>query len=130
MDKKIKSLEPPDSLYLKAAEGRLGLGDLNSANNELEKIDPELRAHPGVLIMRCQIYFKAEKWDTLAEVSETLIKLLPEMPQSWINLAYAVRRKTGGSISQAKEILLEAEQKCPREYLFPFNLACYYSQLH
>jgi tetratricopeptide (TPR) repeat protein len=130
MSKKLKPLEPPDSLYLDAAEGWLGLGDVVSANESLDEISSEMRAHPAVLIMRCQIYFKAEKWDMLAEVSETLIKLLPEMPESWVNFAYAVRRKTDGSILAAKEILLEAESKFPHEYLFPFNLACYFSQLN
>ncbi len=40
-----------------------------------------------------------------------------------------MRRKTGGGIPQAKEILLGVEPKFPRDYLFPFNLACYCSQL-
>jgi len=66
----------------------------------------------------------------VAEISEALTKLLPEAPEVWTDFAYAARRKTGGSISEAKEILLEAEPKFPREYIFPYNLACYFSQLH
>jgi len=55
--------------------------------------------------------------------------MLPDDPFVWINLAYAVRRKTGGGIPEAKEILLGAEPKFPAHYLFPYNLACYCSQL-
>jgi tetratricopeptide (TPR) repeat protein len=128
MGKSIKPLEPPDSIHLNAAEGWLELGNHIEANEELDEIAPEMRAHPVVLYLRSLIYFKAKKWDMVAEVSETLTKLLPENPDTWINFAYAVRRKTGGSISQAKEILLEAEPKFPREHLFPFNLACYCSK--
>jgi hypothetical protein len=130
MSKRIKPLEPPDSLYLKAAEGWAGLGDLVSANDELEKITPKLQAHPAVLLVRYEIYSKAKEWDMATEVSSTLTTLLPENPAVWICFAYSTRRKTGGGIPQAKEILLEAEPKFPREYLFPFNLACYCSQLH
>ncbi len=129
MTKKIKPLEPPDSLQLRAAEGWLGLGDTLSASNELDEISPEARAHPAVLLVRYEIYAKAGKWDMAAEVSGTLTKLLPESPAVWISFAYATRRKSGGGIPQAKKILLDAEPGFPHEFLFPFNLACYCSQL-
>jgi tetratricopeptide (TPR) repeat protein len=130
MCKKLKPLEPSDAHHLKAAEGWVGLGDLVSANDELEEISPEARAHPAVLFVRYEIYSKAEKWDMATEVSNALTKLLPEEAAVWICFAYSTRRKTGGGIPQAKEILLESEPKFPREYRFPFNLACYFSQLH
>jgi tetratricopeptide (TPR) repeat protein len=130
MSKKLKPLEPPDGIHLRAAVGWLELGDAVSAHDELDEMTPEARAHPAVLFIRCQIYLKVEKWDMAAEVSKNLTKLLPENAASWIHFAYALRRKTGGGISQAKEILLEAEPRFPGEYQFPFNLACYCSQLH
>ncbi len=34
----MKSLTPPDSLYLQAAQGWLELGDPIAANEELEKV--------------------------------------------------------------------------------------------
>jgi hypothetical protein len=40
---------------LEAAEGWFELGDLVSANNELDEITPEERAYPAVLIMRYEI---------------------------------------------------------------------------
>lgn len=55
---------------------------------------------------------------------------MPKKPFGWICLAYATRRKDGGGILQAKQILLESEHNFPREYHFPYNLACYCSQLH
>ncbi len=129
MKKSIKPLDAPDSFHLQAAEGWLGLGDVESANNELKEISPAERTHPAVLSVRYQIYAQAKQWDEAVSVAHDLVKLLPDRPFAWISLAYAARRKTGGGIPEAKEILLGAEPKFPGHYLFPYNLACYCSQL-
>jgi predicted Zn-dependent protease len=127
--KTIKPLDVPDSFHVQAAEGWLGLGDIESASNELREISPAERAHPAVLAVRYQIYAQAKQWDTAVEVADDLTKILPDKPFVWISLAYATRRKTGGSIPDAKKILLGTEPKFPKHYLFPYNLACYCSQL-
>lgn len=125
----MKQLEHADLRHLTAVDGWLGLGDLASASDELEKITPENRAHPAVLAVRYEIYAKAKEWDMAAEVANALTRMTPESPASWICLAYSTRRKTDGGFSMAKEILLEAERKIPKECLFAYNLACYCSQL-
>ncbi len=55
-----------DKSHLQAAEGWLELGNHLEANEELEKITPELRAHPDVLEMRCRIYEAAKQWEMAA----------------------------------------------------------------
>lgn len=125
----MKQLENTDLRHLTAADGWLGLGDLVSASDELEQISPENRAHPAVLALRYEIYAKAKKWDMAAEVADALTRMRPESPASWICLAFSTRRKSGGGIPLAREILLGAEPKFPQEFLFPYNLACYCSQL-
>lgn len=105
------------------------LGDFVSASNELEEITAEARANPVVLSMRYSIYAKAKRWDMAFEVANGLTAMLPDEPGTWLNLAHATRRKTCGGIPEAKRILLVAQVKFPKEYLFPFNLACYCSQL-
>jgi tetratricopeptide (TPR) repeat protein len=127
--KKIKPLETKDGFHLQAAEGWLGLGDVESAVNELKEISPTEHKHPAVLSVRYQIHAQAKQWDEAVVVANELLKLLPEAPLAWINLAYATRRKTGGSIPEAKEILLSAEPKFSEHYLFPYNISCYCSQL-
>ena len=129
MDLRLTPLEPADAFRLRAAEGWLELGDTASANEELDQLSAGVRAHPAVLFMRCLVSLREEKWDRAAELSETLTHLLPEVPEPWVNLAFATRRKTGGSIMEAKKILLKIEPNFPRQYVFPFNLACYCSQL-
>jgi len=125
----MKELDQADSFHLSAAQGWIGLGDLVSANDELEEITPEFRVHPAVLFVRYEIYSNARKWDGAAEIANSLTKLLPENPAAWVDLAYATRRKAGGGMPQAKEILTEAKAKFPNEYLISFNLACYECQL-
>jgi tetratricopeptide (TPR) repeat protein len=125
----IKKLETPDLHHLKAAEGWLELGDVVSASNELEEITPQMRAHPAVLSLRYEIYSKAKKWDIAAEIARALTQMLPNEPSAWISLAYSTRRKSENGILEARDILLQMESKFPREYLFPYNLACYHSQL-
>ena len=129
MKKKIKPLDAPDHFRVQAAEGWLGLGDVESASSELREIAPALQTHPVVLAVRYQIYAQAKQWDSAVELADDLVKMLPDEPFVWINLAYATRRKTGGSIPEAKKILLSAEPKFPRHYLFFYNLSCYCSQL-
>lgn len=46
-----------------------------------------------------------------------------------MGLADSTRRKTDGSIQDAKAILLQTEPRFPKDWQFPFNLACYSSQL-
>lgn len=64
-----------------------------------------------------------------AGVAEVLTGMLPDQPAYWVNLASATRRKTGGGIPEAKRIMLVAAVKFPKEYLVPFNLTCYFSQM-
>jgi tetratricopeptide (TPR) repeat protein len=126
----IKHLSLEGVRYLRAAEGWLELGDAVSAGDELKELSPEERTHPAVLQVCYAIYAKRGQWDLATDVAEDLANALPDKAQSWINLAYATRRKTGGGITEAKKILLAAEPLFSGECIIPFNLACYFSQLH
>jgi hypothetical protein len=118
-----------DQFHLQAASGWLGLKNYAEANHELDEIKPENRVHPAVLSLRYDIYAKAEKWDMASVVADALTRMMPDEPNGWICLAYSTRRKSGGGIPKAKDILLKAEPKFPKIFLFPYNLACYCSQL-
>jgi predicted Zn-dependent protease len=126
---KIKPLEPPDSIHLNAGLGWLELGNHLEANEELERITPEMRAHPAVLSVRYEIYAKGKNWDVASEIARALVTALPERPEFWVALAYSTRRKHGGGVPQAKEMLTEARMRFPDEYHIAYNLACYECQL-
>ena len=105
------------------------LGNAAEANEELERISPTLRTHPAVLAVRYEVYSRTKQWDAAAEIAGTQVKLTAEDPGAWISLAYATRRKPGGGIPQAREILIQAQPKFPDQSLIPYNLACYECQL-
>lgn len=122
-------LAPPNSHYLSAAVGWLELGDWRAANEELENIAAEMRAHPWVLLTRQRIFIKAQKWEQAAELGKILIDVLPHESGAWIAYAYALRRVPGGGMPKAKEILEKAKPLFPKEPMFAYNLACYEAQL-
>ena len=97
------------------------------ANTELDKIDPFDRAAPEVLALRIAIYRGLEKWELMQEIARRLAHFQPDNIQWTISLAYATRK--AHSIQAAKEILLSAESKFPKEASIKYNLACYYCQL-
>jgi len=124
----VKALQTPDIHHARAAQGWLELGNHLEANEELEKISPEKRAHPDVLEIRWQIYSKESIWDACRNIAAAITKSDPGRLSGWVNLAYATRRAAGGRIAKAQEILLEAIQWFPKESVIPYNLACYACQ--
>jgi hypothetical protein len=120
-------LEPPDQQHWQAAVGYVELGMFQDANDQLEKIDPFNRAAPEVLAVRIAIYHGLKKWDLMREIAKRLADFQPHDVQWLISYAYATRSVE--SLNAAKEILLEAESKFPKEGIIKYNLACYSSQL-
>jgi tetratricopeptide (TPR) repeat protein len=123
----MKPLAPPDSHYLNAAQGWLGLGDCQSAQDELELIDPRLRTHPDVLAVRCDIYTTAMKWPAVVAVASALVQLTPGRPSGWVRRSFALHglKRT----QQAFDLLLPAASRFPEISTIPYNLACYCAQL-
>lgn len=119
-------LEHPDRQRCQAAAGYAELGMLLEANSELDEIDPFNRAAPEVLAVRIEIYRGLQKWDLMQELAKRLTDFQPHDVQWMISLAYATRR--ADSIEAAKEVLLKAERKFPKEATIKYNLACYFCQ--
>jgi tetratricopeptide (TPR) repeat protein len=120
-------LEPPDKQFFEVACGYAELGMYLDADSQLEKIDPFNRAAPEVLSLRIAIYCGLEKWELMAELAKRLTEFEPDNPEWPVSLAYATRRAI--SIKAAREILLNAESKFPKEAIIFYNLACYECQL-
>ena len=119
-------LEPPDLQYWTAAVGYVELGMFQEANDQIESIDPFNRAAPEVLAVRIEIYRGLAKWELMQELAKRLTDFQPDDIQWTISLAYATRR--ADSIRAAKEILLNAESKFPKDAAIKYNLACYFCQ--
>ena len=62
----------------------------------------------------------------MQEIAKRLAEFKPDDIQWTTSLAYATRR--ANSIQAAKEVLLNAEPKFPKEPAIKYNLACYFCQ--
>ena len=116
-----------DQRHLTAAEGWLELGLHLEANEELEKITPQLRAHPDVLEVRWQIYAKEKRWEACVHIATAIINLAPERSDGWIDRSFALHELQ--RTQEAFDQLLPAVDKFPKIWTIPYNLACYASRL-
>jgi len=65
-------LDGTDHVHLQAAEGWLEVGNWREANEELNCITPQLRAHPDVLTVRRIVCLKAGDLELAAEIERVL----------------------------------------------------------
>ncbi len=127
MFERMKRLNIHDQRQLEAAEGWLGLGNLQEANAELEQLSPDMRRHPEVLNVRWQIQAMAREWESAIEIARAIAAEVPDSPLGWIHLAYALHelKRTQESYAVAKSVV----NKFPNEPTLRYNLACYACQL-
>lgn len=114
-------------MHLQAAQGWLELGDWESANEELEEIEPILRAHPDVLKVRIEVYVAAEQWDYVVEVARTLAHELPRDSFGHVHLAEALHGL--GQTEEAWRTLVRVAHRFPKEWRVSYNLARYATRL-
>jgi len=123
----MKPLELHDLRYLAAAQGWLELGNHLEADEELENITAEQRAHPAVLEIRWQIYAKAGKWEGALDIASALVQLVPESALGWVHRSYAFHELK--RTEEARDNLLRVVDKFPEDPIMRYNLACYECQL-
>ena len=125
----IKPLPLPDVHYWEAAQGWTGLRNAKEAYAELEKIRPELQEHPFVRSAWLDALILDDEWAKAREMATRLTAEFPDEPGFWLHLAYATRRTEGGGMEQALEILDGTLKRFPKEWMIPYNMACYLCQL-
>jgi tetratricopeptide (TPR) repeat protein len=125
----MQALESPDNHYLSAAIGWLELGNTVEAGFELENISPAQQNNADVLEVRWLICAEEKNWDAALRTARALIQHAPKRSSGWVHQAYALRRAAGGGLQAAREALLPASQKFPKEAIIPYNLSCYACQM-
>jgi len=125
----MEPIGPPESLHLRAAEGWLGLGDFESAIEELERISADFQTHPDVLATRYCVSAARKDWGGCVEIGQRLVEQEPNQSFGWINRSYAIRRAPGGSVQSAYDALSPAVERLADLEQVTFNLACYACQL-
>lgn len=120
----MRPFERPDMLHFEAAQGWAELGQFAEANEELEKLSPKVRIHPGVLEIRWQIYDNAGNQEAALDIANAIIKAAPGWPNGWL---YRARTLTLlGRTQEAYETLFKAAPRFPsNEYvLYDLGSVC------
>lgn len=120
-------LEPPDSHFLRAAEGWLELGNCVEAKAELSRISSRMRCLPEVLDLECKICSAAKDWKTLVNISATLIAMQPTEVEWYIRHGNALFFM--GRTDEAREFVTPLIPRFPENAILQYNLACYECQL-
>jgi len=103
--------------------GYLELGMVKEAKAELDAVPAAEARRPEVVALRVAMLQATEKWRPLRKLAGELVAAEPGEAGWWIMWAYATRR--AASVRAAEKILLQAEEKHPKEATIQFNLGCY-----
>ncbi len=121
------TLQPPDTHHLSAAEGWLELGNHHEALNELNLVSPAEQGRVEVLGLRWSISAQLKLWDECVGIAVKIIELVPRNVFGWIHRSYALHELK--RTSEARDLLLPALKRFPKNETIPYNLACYECQL-
>jgi Flp pilus assembly protein TadD len=105
------------------------LGNIREAKLELDHVSLPGREHPDTLRVRYELVAAEKLWAEAYALAVRLVQLVPDEPTVWVWRAYAARRMPGGGVARARDALQPAAARFPKEWIFPFNLACYACQL-
>lgn len=123
----MHSLEYPARHIVTAAIGWAELGDYPEALAELGSLRPADRDHPEALDIQWKALAGLREWERALVVAERLLERTPDDVAGWIHRSYCLHelRRT----REAMELLDPAYPRFPRDFVVPYNLACYACQL-
>jgi tetratricopeptide (TPR) repeat protein len=116
-----------DLQHLRAAQGWIELGVWDAANEELESITLQLRAHPDVLKVRFNVHLAAKHFELALAAADALLRYRPGEPEGWIHRSVALQEMD--RTPEAQEKLRPAAEMFPSKWEICYNLACYACQL-
>src|SRR5688572_15811455 len=123
----MKGFNERERFALSAAEGWLMLECPAEAEHELEAIRAENSGSSDVLCVRWAIQYRWKHWEEARSAAKLWCWTAPESLEAWMALANSTRESDG--LAKAKQILLDLTRRFPSEWVVPYNLACYCSQL-
>ena len=124
----VNVILPPDSFCISSAEGWIILGNPIEAIGELEQVSNPVKLRPEYLELKWRVFADTQEWDAALELSEGMVRDLPDHPGGFILRSYALRRSSKGSVEQATRGGGGGGVKFPSEPIIPYNLACYACQ--
>ena len=103
------------------------LGDAAEAFQELKQISPAARNRPEVLMLVWEIHAHARRWIEAVEAADHLIAQSPDQPEGYVKRAYALHELK--RTQEAWDTLEPVSPRFNKDWLIPYNLACYACQL-
>jgi hypothetical protein len=122
-----QTIGPPDVFYVNAAVGWLELGNPKEALVELKAVSSGIALHPDVLEVRWQALARLESWEPTLPIAQSICQLAPDRPQGWLHQAVSLYRLK--RTEEAWQLLLPMADKFPKDWVIPYDLACYACQL-
>src|SRR3989442_7415443 len=125
--RRMKALEPPDSLFVHTARKWLEMGNRVAAQQELDHVAPEFRSHPDVLEVTWAVEAQARNWKACLDLAQAIVTIAPQRPTGWIKRSFVLHRLK--RTQEALNHLFPAAEKFSHIAIIPYNLACYAAQL-
>jgi Flp pilus assembly protein TadD len=116
-------VEYPDRHFVQAAAGWLELGNPTEAAVELNQVSQKHARHPDVLEIRWRLCAAKLDWKEALEVAQAVTQVAPERPSGWIHQSYSLHELK--RTNEARDVLSPLAKKFPKEFIIPYNLACY-----
>jgi hypothetical protein len=117
----IAEITYPDLHHVNAAIGWLELGAPAEAAMELDKVTFQTLARHDVMLLRWKVCARIDSWPIALYLARTLVRISPDMPASWLCLAFSLVNVHGAF--DAWHELLEAARKHPRISSVPIFLS-------
>ena len=123
----MNPLRPADLHHLRAAEGWLELGNVVESREELDQISTNRLDHPDVLEISWMLFAKEQNWNACVKAAELLVQQAPERPGGWIHRSFALHE-----LKRTEEAFINlhpVRRIFSDQWVIPYNLACYLTQL-
>lgn len=118
----MKFMEPSDLSALQAAQEFMKNGELDPAEDQLNRISAEAHDHPEVLEIRWEILAQRQQWPQALEISQKLCQAAPENQYGWMYQSTSLAELN--RVREAYELLGTVVERFPKEPSIPYNLAC------
>jgi len=123
----MNTLRAADVHHLRAAEGWIELENATEARGELDQISTNRLDHPDVLEVSWMLFAKEKNWNACVKTAELLVQQAPERPGGWIHRSFALHELK--RTEEAFVHLHPVRRIFPDQWVIPYNLACYLTQL-
>ena len=123
----VPLLPPKDRILLEASAGWLMLGNAREALIEFKQISPAGRKSPEALVILWDIQAQSKDWEAAIKTADRLIEQIENQPDGYIKRAFALHELK--RTKDAWDTLHPASVRFAENWLIPYNLACYASQL-